>query len=161
MAALQEVVTELRRFRAEHRLAPSARLEVVAVAVDGMRAALEAGVDGIARLAGVARWTFSDRARSAAAAGSAPVDGPVGKVVVTGAELFVPLSGLVDLEEERARLRREFERADAERDRARRKLDNPGFVAKAPGAVVRAEREKLVDWERVLERLAAQLEGLG
>jgi valyl-tRNA synthetase len=191
MAVVQEAVTGLRRFRAEHRLAPSARLEVIAVIGDSgaatpplgrghgdERDALEAGVDGIACLAGVRRWSFADtppatasgagragtasgagRARTASGAGHV-VEGPVGKVVLSGAELFVPLAGLVDLDEERARLRRELDRATTERDRARRKLDTPGFVAKAPEAVVQAERDKLLEWEAALDKLAPQLEAL-
>ncbi|MBW3602385.1 MAG: valine--tRNA ligase [Actinobacteria bacterium] len=152
MGALQEAVTELRRFRHEHRLNPSARMEVVAVATDGARGVLEAGVDGIRRLAGVGQWTFAD---------SPPSDGPVGKVLSAGAELYIPLSGLVDLDEERRRLRRELERARAEVRRAERKLGNHGFTAKAPAAVVRSERDKLAGWRATADTLAAQLESLG
>ncbi|HWB70596.1 MAG TPA: valine--tRNA ligase [Egibacteraceae bacterium] len=152
MQALQEAVTELRRFRADHALAPSDRIDVVAVADEASRAVLAAGVDGISRLAGVGQWTF--------AAGS-PQQEAVGKLVVSGAELFVPLSGLVDLEQECDRLRRELERARAELGRARGKLANPGFVAKAPQQVVQAERDKTVGWQATIDKLTAQLDELG
>src|SRR5690606_5779456 len=72
-AALQEAVTELRRFRADHNLAPSTLIDVVAVVAEGRRAVLEAGLDGIRRLAGVERWTFAD---------TSEVSGPVGKIVL-------------------------------------------------------------------------------
>jgi valyl-tRNA synthetase len=149
--ALRDAVSALRRFRADHRLSPAARLDVVAVAGGDQRPVLEAGLDGIERLAGVATWGF---------AGSQPQNGPVGKVVLEGAELFIPLSGLIDLDEERARLRKELDRATAERDRAAGKLANRGFVEKAPEQVVAAARTKLEDWEQVVDKLETQLEAL-
>ncbi|CAN5288105.1 valine--tRNA ligase [soil metagenome] len=152
VGALREAVTELRRFRHDHRLAHSARMDVVAVAADGTRTVLTAGVDGIRRLAGVREWTFAD---------SPPSDGPVGKVLSSGAELYVPLAGLVDLDEERRRLRRELERALAEARRAERKLGNAGFVGKAPATVVQSERDKLIGWRATADKLTAQLEDLG
>ena len=154
-AALQEAVTELRRFRAEHGLAPAARIDVVAVAGPEQRGVLEAGVEGIRRLAGVAGWTFAD------GADGAEVGGPVGKIVLSGAELHVPLSGVVDLAEERERLARELEKARSELERARRKLANEGFVAKAPAAVVQAERDKVAAWAAAIDKLSGQLEALG
>ena len=149
--ALREAVTALRRFRADHGLSPAARLQVVAVADDAQRRVLEAGLDGIGRLAGIGSWSFVTER---------PDNGPVGKVVLDGAELFIQLAGLIDLDEERSRLRRELERASAERDRAAGKLANPGFVTKAPEPVVEAARTKLVDWESVVGKLEAQLQQL-
>jgi valyl-tRNA synthetase len=150
---LADVVGALRRFRAEHQLATSARIDVVAALDGARRASLEQGLDGVRRLAGVADWTF--------AATPAAGQEPVGKVVVTGGELFVPLAGVVDLDEERERLAKELERARAEVERARRKLANDGFVAKAPAPVVEAERAKVVEWSATADKLAAQLAELG
>ena len=153
-AGVAEVVTALRRLRADHRLAPSARIDVLAVAEDERsRALLEAGVDGIRRLAGVEAWSFADPAHARAAR-------PAATVVVSGAELVVPLGGLVDVDEERRRLTRELQRAHAELRRARGKLADPGFVAKAPAAVVQAERDKAEEWQSAASTLAAELDGL-
>jgi valyl-tRNA synthetase len=150
---LADVVGALRRFRAEHQLATAARIDVVAALDAVRRASLEQGLDGVRRLAGVAEWTF--------AAAPDARQGPMGKVVVTGGELFVPLAGAVDLDEERERLAKELERARAEVQRAQRKLANEGFVAKAPAPVVEAERAKLVEWGAAADKLAAQLADLG
>jgi valyl-tRNA synthetase len=150
--ALREAVSALRRFRADHGLAPAARLQVVAVAGGSERLVLEAGLEGIERLAGVGAWSF---------ASAPPGEGPVGKVVLDGAELFIPLTGLIDLDEERARLRKELDRAVAERDRAVGKLANPSFVEKAPEQVVAGVRAKLTDWEQMVSKLEAQLRELG
>jgi len=151
VAALQEVVTALRRFRADHSLRPSAKLTVLAVA--DREALFTSALGGVRRLAGVGEWTFSEAA--------VDVPGPVGKVVVTGAELYIPLEGLVNLAEERTRLARELAKAQGEAERARRKLANPGFVAKAAPELVAAERDKLTTWEGVAGTLRAQLGLLG
>jgi valyl-tRNA synthetase len=151
--ALQEAVTELRRFRADHGLAPARTIDVVAITDPDRRAVLEAGVDGIRRLAGVEGWTFDGSADA--------IDGPVGKVPVTGAELVVPLTGVIDLDEERDRLQRELTKALGEKERAERKLANAGFVEKAPEAVVQAERDKITEWTAAITALQAQLAELG
>ncbi|MFJ6208213.1 valine--tRNA ligase [Lysinibacillus sp. NPDC092081] len=77
--------------------------------------------------------------------------------VVTGAELFLPLVGLINLEEEMARLEKELEKWAKEVKLVTGKLSNEKFVSKAPEALVNAEREKLADYESkhavVLKRL--------
>lgn len=77
--------------------------------------------------------------------------------VVTGAELFLPLVGLINLEEEIARLEKELEKWAKEVKLVTGKLSNEKFVSKAPEALVNAEREKLADYEDkhavVLKRL--------
>ena len=152
LASLQEAVTELRRFRADHGLSPSVPLDVVAVATPQRQAALEGGLVGIKRLGGVGSWTFASDAGAVA--------GPAGKVALEGAELLIPLSEVVDVEEERARIDRDLERARAELERAQRKLANESFVAKAPDDVVDAERAKAAEWSAAIERLSAQRDAL-
>ncbi|MBG9453443.1 valine--tRNA ligase [Lysinibacillus sphaericus] len=77
--------------------------------------------------------------------------------VITGAELFLPLVGLINLEEEIARLEKELEKWAKEVKLVNGKLSNEKFVSKAPEALVNAEREKLADYESkhavVLKRL--------
>lgn len=78
--------------------------------------------------------------------------------VITGAEIYLPLAGLINIEDEIARLEKEAEKLQQEVDRVEKKLSNEKFVAKAPAAVVEAERAKGVDYqaqrEAVLERIA-------
>lgn len=157
-AALRDAVTQLRRFRSDHALPPSARMDVLVDARDHRRDLLEQASAGIARLAGVDHWTFVDRASGD---GNPPADGaPYGRVPIDGADLYVPLGGLIDLDEERARLQRELTTAQQEAARARGKLANEGFVTRAPERVVQAERDKLTEWEAAIRRLVAQLETL-
>ncbi|MCG3089269.1 valine--tRNA ligase [Sporosarcina cyprini] len=72
--------------------------------------------------------------------------------VITGAELFLPLEGLINVEEEIARLTKELAKWDSEVKRVQGKLSNERFISKAPEAVVAEEREKEKDY---LEKKAA------
>jgi len=78
--------------------------------------------------------------------------------VITGAEIYLPLAGLINIEDEIARLEKEAEKLQQEVDRVEKKLSNEKFVAKAPAAVVEAERAKGADYqaqrEAVLDRIA-------
>jgi valyl-tRNA synthetase len=71
------------------------------------------------------------------------------------------MSDLVDTEKERARLQGEEKRLTGEIDRLAKKLSNEGFVAKAPAAVVDAERQKLARYTENLEGVRAALSKLG
>ena len=77
--------------------------------------------------------------------------------VVTGAEIYLPLEGLIDFEKEIARLEKELDKWNKEVERVQKKLANEGFVSKAPEAIVEEERRKEQDYldkqKRVQERL--------
>lgn len=78
--------------------------------------------------------------------------------VVKGAEIFLPLQGLVNVEEEIARLEKELEKWQSEINRAKGKLSNEKFVENAPEQVVQAERNKQTEYENrhqaVLDQIA-------
>lgn len=78
--------------------------------------------------------------------------------VAGGVEIYLPLKGLIDIDKEVIRLEKELENLNKEVERLNGKLNNPGFIAKAPAQVIEAEREKLKDYEEkrdvVRERLA-------
>ena len=80
--------------------------------------------------------------------------------VVTGAEIFLPLEGLIDVEEEIARLEKEEKKWIGEVKRVEGKLSNERFVSKAPEAVVEEERQKQVDYTAKLEAVRRQIEEL-
>jgi valyl-tRNA synthetase len=77
--------------------------------------------------------------------------------IVTGAELFLPLAGLINMDEEIARLEKELEKFNKEVERVQKKLSNQGFVAKAPADVIEGERAKEADYiekrDAVLKRI--------
>ena len=79
------------------------------------------------------------------------------QIITDSATIFLPLSDLVDTEKEIARLEAEHKKLLGEIDRIDKKLSNEGFVAKAPAAVVEAERAKL---EKYKENLAGVINAL-
>ena len=83
------------------------------------------------------------------------------QIITDSATLFLPLSDLVDTEKEKARLTAEKQKLEAEIDRINKKLANESFVAKAPAAVVDAERTKLAKYTENLGGVEAALAKLG
>ncbi|MCT0948418.1 valine--tRNA ligase [Weissella confusa] len=80
--------------------------------------------------------------------------------IISGAEVYVPLEELIDLDEEIARLQGELKKFAGEVKRAEGKLGNEKFVNNAPEAVVAEEREKLADWQAKLAATESRLEEL-
>jgi valyl-tRNA synthetase len=80
--------------------------------------------------------------------------------VVGPVEIYLPLAGMVDLERERERLKKEIARIEAELARAEELLADEEFLKKAPPKVVEREREKLADYKGRLEKLEGRLQSL-
>jgi valyl-tRNA synthetase len=81
-------------------------------------------------------------------------------VVCPCGEAFLPMGELVDTEKEIARLTKEIANMENEIKRAEGKLNNPGFVGKAPAALVENERNKLATNKTMLEALRQRLEDM-
>lgn len=77
--------------------------------------------------------------------------------VVTGAELYLPLAGLIDISQEIARLEKEVEHLNKEVERVEKKLANEGFVAKAPAKVIEEERAKMADYSDKRDKVLARI----
>ena len=82
-------------------------------------------------------------------------------VVVGRSEIYVPLEGMIDLKQERARLQKEIAQKRSFLESVERKLQNRQFVTKAPDEVVERERQKKRDAKAELDRLRANLDDLG
>ncbi|WP_110111509.1 valine--tRNA ligase [Bacillus sp. CGMCC 1.16541] len=85
------------------------------------------------------------------------VDDKAMTAVVTGAELILPLEGLINIDEEIARLEKEFDKLNKEVDRVQKKLSNQGFIAKAPEKVIEEERAKEADYVEKREAVKARI----
>jgi valyl-tRNA synthetase len=149
VAALQELVTEVRRFRSEQQIKPGVKLPAVVVTNADLAALLAAHTDEIGALARLTGVTI---------ASSIP-DG-WSEVVVSGARVGLDLSGTIDVPAERARISKAIGAAEAERDQVAGKLANPSFADKAPAPVVEKTRARLADAQAEIERLAALLAAL-
>ncbi|MGF6948233.1 valyl-tRNA synthetase [Neobacillus sp. B4I6] len=80
--------------------------------------------------------------------------------VITGLEIILPLEGLINIDEEIARLEKEFERLNKEVDRVQKKLSNEGFMKKAPESVVAEERAKEDDYREKRAIVEARIKEL-
>lgn len=140
---VQQVVTEVRRFRSDQGLQPGqkvpARLELSGTAL----AAHEAAMRSLLRLQ-PAGDDFS-------ATASLPV---------AGATVALDLSGAIDVEAERKRLTKDLGAAEKEKAQATAKLGNEAFLAKAPEKVVDKIRGRLEAAEADIVRITAQLAAL-
>lgn len=80
--------------------------------------------------------------------------------VISGAELILPLEGLINLDEEIARLQKELDKLTKEVERVQKKLGNEGFMKKAPESVVEEERAKERDYVAKREAVQKRIEEL-
>jgi valyl-tRNA synthetase len=150
-ALLQDTIRSIRNLRAEKKVSPAKRIP--ATMAGGAKIALlkeQAGV--IAALAGLnpALLSIFESLPEKAENSIALVAGPV--------EIHLPLSGMVDLNEERNRLQKELAETQVQIDRLE-KLLSSDFANKAPAAVVQKEREKLAAFGETAGKLKAQLAG--
>ncbi|MDT5038965.1 MAG: valyl-tRNA synthetase [Micromonosporaceae bacterium] len=143
IAALQRIVTEVRRFRADQGVRPGQRVS--------------------ARLAGLgALGGYEPLIRSLARIDAAGDGFAATATLSVGGRATVELDtrGTIDVGAERARLRKDLTAAEREAAQCRAKLDNPSFSANAPEQVVARIRERLVAAEAELDRLGRQLDAL-
>jgi len=148
---LQELVVAIRNLRAENGLPPGRKVPVVIRGSDDQLALIEQLRDQLGPLARIEGLTVSrDGSRPLVAASA----------VVRGAEVFLPLEGLVDLDEERARLAREADKLLRDLENSRKKLRNQDFLLKARPDVVERERAHLAMLEENLEKLRRAQESL-
>ncbi len=75
-------------------------------------------------------------------------------------ELYLPLEGLVDVEAEKARLKKELEKADTEITKEEQKLANPNFIQKVPANVLAEHQSRLAEWQAKKDHLLASLRAL-
>ena len=75
-------------------------------------------------------------------------------------ELFLPTEGLIDVEAEKARLKKEQEKIESEISKVEQKLANPNFTQKVPANVLEEHQQRLVDWRAKLEHVKNALAAL-
>ena len=150
MALNMEAVRAVRNIRAEMNVPPGKKLEVIFLSDNAE--GIEQGSLYIKALCGADKLTVLPA--------DAPAPEHAAAAHVRGADIYLPLKGLIDLDKETARLEKEIANMDKEIKRLDGKLGNPGFIAKAPAAVVEGERVKLADYNEKRTSLLERLEEL-
>ena len=140
VAQLQDLVTEIRRFRNDQGIKTSAKI-----------GANFTGLEYLAKYEAAIR--FVCRIDPISGSSSAAIE--VGKVKVE-----FDLTGAIDVVAERARLTKDLATAEKDRATAKVKLENEGFMAKAPMEVVQEIRERLAQTSADIESITAQLAAL-
>ena len=153
MEAIMEAIRAIRNIRAEMDVAPSRRANVIIVSErKEIRDLFAANSTYIERLAAASGVTVREDKEGL------PSDAV--SAVIEGAQIYIPMEELLDIEKEIERLEREKERLEKELERVNGKLSNKGFVEKAPAEVVEAEREKLRKYQDMMEKVQERLKSL-
>ncbi|MBN2910190.1 valine--tRNA ligase [Polycladomyces sp. WAk] len=151
MQVLIEIIRSVRNIRAEMEVPVKQQVELLIRADAEVLSAIRQNEAAIRRLCGAERVTVGEDVTRPDKAMTA---------VVTGAEVFVPLAGLIDIDQTIARLEAELKKLDAEVARVEKKLSNQGFVTKAPKHVVEEERRKGEEYREKREKVLARLNEL-
>ena len=150
---MKEAVRSIRGVRTSMNVPPSKKASVFVVTEDtSVQEIFRNGAVFFATLAGASEvHVQADKAGIADDAVSA---------VIPQATIYIPFAELVDLEKEIARLEKEEERLTKEIARSNGMLGNPNFINKAPEAKVQAEKEKLANYQQMMEQVQTRLEQL-
>ncbi|MGA4517689.1 valine--tRNA ligase [Solibacillus silvestris] len=155
MQLLMDIIRSVRNIRAEVNTPMSKKVPMTISAKDEQTSAvLEVNKGYIEKFCNPDGLTIGANLEAPAQAMSA---------VVSGAEIFMPLAGLINIEEETARLEKELDKWAKEVKLVSGKLSNERFVSKAPEALVATEREKLADYEAkyaTVEKRIAELKNM-
>ena len=149
-AGIMDIIKAVRAVKTEVDCPPSKKVNLYIVTES--KRLISANEDSILKLAGAKEIKFVS---SAAEAG----ENAVTKVLAIGT-LYIPMGELVDIEKEKSRLSAELERITGEIARADGKLNNQGFISKAPKKLVDDERAKLNKYIEMREKILKQLRSL-
>ncbi len=141
---VKEIITEIRNVRSNMNIHPSKKTKLIIV-TKKYKAQLEEIENILLKLG------FADEVVIQENKENIPEDAI--NIVTEGIEVYIPLEGLIDKQEELKRLEAEKEKLEAEVERAEKMLSNPGFVNKAPEAKVNEEKQKLEKYKDMLEKV--------
>ncbi|WP_145513335.1 valine--tRNA ligase [Yersinia massiliensis] len=145
---IKQTIIAVRNIRAEMNIAPGKPLEVMlrGASAEAQRRVVEnqSFIQSLARLSSLTLLPEGEK-------------GPVSVTkLVEGAEVLIPMAGLIDKATELDRLAKEVTKLEAEIERIESKLSNEGFVARAPEAVVAKERERMAACADAKQKLIEQ-----
>ena len=141
-----EAITAIRARRNEMNVGPGRKVHYTIATAHSDE--FTAGIPFFTRLASASDVTIVGADEIPAADGMVEVD-------THAARIFMPLAELVDFEKELARIAREKANAEKQLAGIMNKLNNPGFMAKAPEAVINGAREDAAKLQALIEKLDA------
>jgi valyl-tRNA synthetase len=103
---------------------------------------------------------FAQLARAQIGTGVAGTNAAAHSILSDGTEIIVPLAGLVDIKKECDKLSGELAQLDTQLEALSKRLQNEGFVRRAPATVVESERRKEEEWTRRREQLERKVKAL-
>lgn len=152
MEKLQGIVVAIRNMRAELGIPPGKRIRIMLKAEnEGTLHSIENNSSYINNLAKVEELVLSSATQRSSICRTA---------VVSNAEISLPLEGLIDLEGEREKLKKEIDRIQALVEKTNQKLQNRDFLERAPQEVIERERSKVEERMAKLEKLKNNLRNL-
>ena len=152
MEGLMEVIRSVRNLRAEMNVQAGKRTHIALIPESGWEETLAMAEPYLQRMAYASTVELGGKE---ALAGQKVVS-----AVCAAGEIRIPLGDLVDIDKEIARLEKEQKNLQGEIARASGKLNNPGFLNKAPANLVEQEKEKLKVNETKLQALEARIADL-
>ena len=152
--AVKEAVRAVRNIRAEKNVPPSRKAAVHIVSDDAVvRTAFEATKSVSAALCSASEIIVQ--------ADKSGIDTSALSAVTSNAAIFIPLADLVDMTEEKERLKKEEKRLEGELRRSHGMLSNEKFISKAPQAKIDEEKAKLAKYEEMIKKVREQLAEIG
>ncbi len=146
---LQELISSIRNIRGEMNVPPSKKCDVHIKAEDrdfeDLVNAYPFYIEKLARVENILVGKSIQRPKNSSVS------------VVKGNEIYIPLEGLIDIEVEKERLKKEVERLEKLLEGVNKKLTNENFISKAPEDVVKNEREKQKNFSEALEKVKKNL----
>ena len=152
MELIMDAIRAIRARRAEMNVPPSKKAQLTVSTLE--QAVFHQGTPFLKRLA------YASDVKVVEATDTVDAQGMV-TIATHAARLYLPLAELVDLEKEKARIQKELDKNRKELDKLETKLNNPGFVNKAPAQVVEAERERANKLKALLVKLEESAAALG
>ena len=152
MEAVMEIIRAARNLRAEMKVNASKRATLILKPAPALDKAFRSAEGYFFRLAAASNVEYL--------APDAPNPEKSASAVTPGASLFIPLGELVDIDKEIARLNKDLQNAEGEVKRSEGKLNNQGFVAKAPAALIEQEKAKLEKAKGLVISIAERIKEL-
>ena len=153
MTMIMDAIRNLRNVRAEMEVAPSRKAKCLILASDS-------NVSSVLMNQSEYLITLASCSEVVIAEDKASIPEDAVSAVIHGAELYLPLDDLIDFEKEMERLTKERAKLQKEVDRVISKLNNEGFVSKAPAKLLEEERQKEAKYQEMLSTVDARISAI-